>query len=79
MGRFKFTDLEISKTKMRQAIEEGKYSGWDDPRLPTLEAMKKKYKPEAFWKFAEQIGLSERDKVMDKKEFFTLLDSFNKS
>ncbi|MEK6760851.1 MAG: glutamate--tRNA ligase family protein [Nanoarchaeota archaeon] len=79
LGRFKFTDLEISKTKMRQAIEEGKYTGWDDPRLPTLEAMKKKYKPEAFWKFAEQIGLSESDKIMDKKEFFTLLDSFNKS
>jgi glutamyl-tRNA synthetase len=79
LGKIKFTDLEISKTKMRQAIEEGKYSGWDDPRLPTLEAMKKKYKPEAFWKFAEQIGLSESDKIMDKKEFFTLLDSFNKS
>ena len=78
LGRFKFTDLEISKTKLRQAIEEGKYSGWDDPRLPTLEAMKKKYKPQAFWKFAEQIGLSESDKIMDKKEFFTLLDSFNK-
>jgi len=79
LGKIKFTDLEISKTKMRQAIEEGKYSGWDDPRLPTLEAMKKKYKPRAFWKFAEQIGLSESDKIMDKKEFFTLLDSFNKS
>ena len=79
LGKFKFTDLEISKTKMRQAIEEGKYSGWDDERLPTLESLKKRgYKPSAFWNFAEQIGLSENDKVMDKKEFFTLLDNFNR-
>ena len=79
LGKFKFTDLEISKTKMRLSIEEGKYSGWDDERLPTIESLKKRgYKPSAFWKFAEQIGLSENDKVMDKKEFFTLLDSFNR-
>lgn len=79
LGRFKFTDLEISKTKMRIAIEEKKYSGWDDPRLPTIISLKKKgYKPSAFWKFAEQIGLSENDKVMDRREFFLLLDSFNK-
>lgn len=79
LGRFKFTDLEISKTKMRIAIEEKKYSGWDDPRLPTIESLKKKgYKPRAFWKFAEQIGLSENDKVLDQKEFYLLLDNFNK-
>lgn len=79
LGRFKFTDMELSKTKIKQAIEEGKYSGWDDPRLPTLIALRKKgYKPEAFWKFAEQIGISENDKVMNQKDFFELLDNFNK-
>jgi len=79
LGKFKFKDLELSTRKIKQAIKEGKYSGWDDPRLPTLYSLKKQgYKPEAFWKFAEQVGLSENDKVMDKKEFFLLLDSFNK-
>ena len=79
LGRFKFKDMELSTTKMRQAIEQGKYSGWDDKRLPTLESIiKQGYKPEAFWRFAEQIGLSENDKVMDRKEYFTLLNSFNK-
>lgn len=71
--------MELSSTKMRAEIQEGKYSGWDDPRLPTIESiMKKGYKPEAFWRFAERIGLSENDKVMDKREFFTLLDDFNR-
>ncbi|MEK6842795.1 MAG: glutamate--tRNA ligase family protein, partial [Nanoarchaeota archaeon] len=77
LGRFNFKDMDLSTTKMRIAIEDRKYSGWDDPRLPTIAALKKKgYKPQAFWKFAEQIGLSENDKTMDKKEFFLLLDNF---
>ena len=78
LGRFKFKDLDLSTTKIREAIDAGKFKGWDDERLPTIAALKKKYKPEAFWKFAERIGLSENDKVIDKKEYFMLLDSFNK-
>ncbi len=79
LGKFHFKDFELSTTKMRIAIEEKKYSGWDDPRLPTIASLKKQgYKPQAFWKFAEQIGLSENDKVMDRKDFFLLLDNFNK-
>ena len=80
LGRIKFKDLELSTTKIRKEIEEGKYSGWDDPKLPTIASLKKQgYKPSAFWKFAEQIGFSEADKVIDKEEFFKLLNAFNKS
>ena len=79
LGRIKFKDMDLSTTKMRQAIEQGKYSGWDDERLPTIAALKKKYNPEAFWKFAERVGLSENDKLIDKKEYFKLLDFFNKT
>lgn len=78
LGRFKFKEMTLSTTKIREAIKAGKFKGWDDSRLPTIAALKKKYKPKAFWKFAERIGLSENDKVMNKKEYFTLLDSFNK-
>jgi len=80
LGRYKFKDLELSSTKMRKAIEEKKYSGWDDPRLPTIASLKKRgYKPQAFWKFAEKVGLSETDKVISKEEYFKLLDSFNRN
>lgn len=79
IGRTKFKDMELSTTKIRQAIEKGKYKGWDDKRLPTIASLKKQgYKPEAFYKFAEQIGISEVDKVIDKKEYFKLLDVFNR-
>ena len=80
IGRFNFKDMDLSTTKTRIAIEERKYSGWDDPRLATVASLRKRgYKPQAFWKFAEQIGLSESDKTMDKKDFFELLDNFNKT
>lgn len=79
LGRISFKDFELSTSKMRKEIDEGRYSGWDDLRLPTLLSVKKQgYKPSAFWKLAERIGLSENDKVMDRKEFFMLLDGFNK-
>ena len=78
LGRYKFKDLELSSTKITQGIKDKKYSGWDDAKLPTIAALKKKYKPFAFWKFAERVGLSENDKVIDKKEYFQLLDVFNR-
>jgi glutamyl-tRNA synthetase len=79
MGRIKFTDLPLSKRKIVAAIESGDYEGWEDIRLPTLFALNKRgYKPEAFAKFSEQRGLTDVDKVIDSKEFFKIIDSFNK-
>ena len=80
LGKIKFKDLELSTTKIKKDIEKGKYSGWGDLKLPTIASLKKQgYKPRAFWKFAEQIGFSETDKVIDKEEFFKLLNAFNKN
>jgi glutamyl-tRNA synthetase len=79
LGRIHFKDMELSSTKMRQEIEAGRYSGWGDKRLPTIASLRKQgYKPQAFWKFAEQVGLSESDKIMDREEYFRMLDNFNK-
>ena len=79
LGRYHFKDMELSTTKFREGIKKGLYSGWDDPKLPTVASLKKRrYKPESFLKMAEHIGLSEVDKTLDKKEFFKLLDEFNK-
>ena len=79
LGKYKFTDLDLSSRKMRKAIEEGKYKSWDDKRLPTIASLKKQgYKPEAFYKLAEVRGLSEADRVISKKDFFELLRKFNK-
>lgn len=78
MGRIKFNDLVLSKRKIKAAISEGEFEGWDDPRLPTISSLRKRgYKPEAFAKMAIQRGLTEVDKVMSQKDFFNVLDRFN--
>ncbi len=78
MGRIKFTDMDLSKRKIKAAIDAGEFEGWDDARLPTLASLRKRgYKPETFWKFAEHRGLSDVDKVMDSKDLFKILDNFN--
>ena len=79
LGRWHIEGLRLSASKISNDIREGKYSGWDDLRLPTLQALSKKgYKPQAFWKMAEQRGLSEVDKTISSEDFFELLDNFNK-
>ncbi len=79
MGRIKFSDLILSKRKIISAIERGEYKDWEDEKLPTIASLRKReYKPEAFAKFAEQRGLTEVDKVISMKDFFQILDTFNK-
>jgi glutamyl-tRNA synthetase len=79
MGRIKFKDLILSKRKLSAMIDSGEFSGDDDEKIPTIASLRKRgYKPEAFAKFAEQRGLTEVDKVIDSKEFFKILDIFNK-
>ena len=53
---------KLSKSEFAAAIEKGEYTGWDDPRLPTLRGMRKKgIKPEAIVEFWMEMGVSERD------------------
>jgi glutamyl-tRNA synthetase len=79
MGRIKFKDLILSKRKLNAMINSGELSGEDDEKVPTISSLKKRgYKPETFAKFIEQRGLTEVDKVIDSKEFFKILDGFNK-
>ena len=80
IGRLHFKGLEVSASKIRKAIEKERYSGWDDLALPTAASLKKRgYKPESFWKFVEQRGISEVDKVIKKEDFFEVIDNFQKN
>ena len=55
-----------SKRKLRQLIEEGRVSGWDDPRMPTLSGLRRRgVTPEAIRNLCERVGLSKRDGVID--------------
>ncbi|MBS3079667.1 glutamate--tRNA ligase [Candidatus Pacearchaeota archaeon] len=79
LGRYNFIDLEISCSKTKAKIKEGVYSGWDDIRLPFIAALRKRgYQPEAFEKMIVQRGMSEVDKVISQRDFFKVLNNFNR-
>jgi glutamyl-tRNA synthetase len=79
IGRVKFTDLVLSKRKITEKINSGEFSGEEDEKLPTIASLRKRgYKPEAFRKFIEERGLTEVDQVISGKDFFDVIDRFNR-
>ncbi|HRK91152.1 MAG TPA: glutamine--tRNA ligase/YqeY domain fusion protein [Anaerolineales bacterium] len=49
----------MSKRKLRRLVEEGLVSGWDDPRMPTLRAMRRRgYTAKAIRDFVAEMGYS---------------------
>jgi glutamyl-tRNA synthetase len=62
-GRVKVHEFgKFSTSGLRQAIENGEYSGWDDPRLPTIRALRRRgILPEAIRKLMIDMGVGETD------------------
>jgi glutamyl-tRNA synthetase len=62
-GRIKIHQFgSFSTSKLRKAIEAGEYTGWDDPRVPTVRAMRcRGIRPEALRKFMIDLGVGETD------------------
>ena len=78
-GRINFAGFRVSASKTRLAIEQNEYTGWDDIRLPFLPALRRRgYQPEAFRKYAIEIGLSLNDKTVAIEEFWKNVNAFNK-
>ena len=56
----------MSKRKLRKLVEDGRVSGWDDPRMPTLCGLRRRgYTPEAIREFTRRIGVSKVDSTVD--------------
>ena len=56
----------MSKRKLRQLVEEGRVSGWDDPRMPTLCGLRRRgYTPASIRNFCERIGVSKVYSVVE--------------
>ena len=65
-ARLNLTYVVTSKRKLKQLVDEGKVSGWDDPRMPTVVGLRRRgYTPEALRLFAERIGVSKADSWID--------------
>ncbi|MBI4882433.1 MAG: glutamine--tRNA ligase/YqeY domain fusion protein [Actinobacteria bacterium] len=57
-ARLELTHTVTSKRKLRELIDDGLVDGWDDPRLPTLRALRRRgYPPSAIREFCEFIGV----------------------
>ena len=56
----------MSKRKLRRLVEEGKVSGWDDPRMPTLCGLRRRgYTPRSIRNFCERIGVAKSANVVE--------------
>jgi glutaminyl-tRNA synthetase len=65
-GRRSLEYTVVSKRKLRDLIASGKVSGWDDPRMPTIAAQRRRgITPEAIRAFARGIGVSRTNRTVD--------------
>lgn len=71
-GRLKIEGAELSKSKVEQGIRLGKYTGYDDPRLATLRALRRRgIKPEAIRRIITEIGTKPSDVTISWENLYS--------
>jgi len=64
--RLNLTYTLLSKRRLLQLVEEGRVSGWDDPRMPTLSGIRRRgYTPEAIRNFIASIGVTKTNGTIE--------------
>ncbi len=65
-ARLNVSHTVVSKRRLIQLVQEGHVSGWNDPRMPTLSAMRRRgYTPEAIRNFVDGTGIAKRNALVD--------------
>ncbi len=65
-ARLNLTYTMMSKRRLLKLVETGAVMGWDDPRMPTICALRRRgYTPASVRAFAEMVGVAKRDNVID--------------
>ena len=65
-ARLNLTYTVMSKRKLLQLVQDKYVESWDDPRMPTISAMRRRgYTPEAIRDFCERIGVAKRENLID--------------
>jgi len=56
----------MSKRKLLQLVEQGRVTGWNDPRMPTISGLRRRgYTPESIRDFCARIGVAKKENVID--------------
>ena len=72
-GRLKMEDIALSTSKAMEGIENGTYSGWDDPRLGTLRAIARRgIKPKTIYDLIIEMGVKMSDSAISWKKIYGL-------
>ena len=72
-GRLKMDDVALSTSKARAGIEDGTYTGWDDPRLGTIRAIARRgIKRGALYELMVEIGSKMADATVSWKKVYGL-------
>ena len=65
-ARLNLSHTILSKRKLVELVEEGHVAGWDDPRMPTIAAMRRRgYTPEAVRSFIDSVGVAKRPNTVE--------------
>jgi glutaminyl-tRNA synthetase len=65
-ARLNLTYTMMSKRRLLQLVQEGRVSGWDDPRMPTLSGLRRRgYTPAAIRDFCDRIGVAKKENLID--------------
>ena len=65
-ARLNLTYVITSKRRLKQLVDEGCVTAWDDPRMPTIVGLRRRgYTPESIRLFCERIGVSKADSWID--------------
>ena len=65
-ARLNLTYTVLSKRRLLEVVRGGHVRGWDDPRMPTLSALRRRgVPPEAIAAFVQRIGVAKADSVVD--------------
>ncbi|MDX1396576.1 MAG: glutamine--tRNA ligase/YqeY domain fusion protein, partial [Gemmatimonadota bacterium] len=82
--QFEFARLNLdytvfSKRKLKRLVESGTVDGWDDPRMPTIAAIRRRgVPPSAIATFVDQVGIAKADKRVDIGTFeYAVRDALN--